>query len=297
MTDPTPRTVRLRRLASEIKRLRRRAELSQADAAALVGINRTTWIAIEGAKSAPHRNNLLSILDKLDATPNEREELLALLVKPLDPAWMRPLRGALPDAYGSYIDLESEAASIDWYEPLLIPGLLQTERYARAHARGGLADSAEEQIEARVIARMQRQAAFTKRDAPLSVVITEAALRYEVGGRDVLGEQLRRLLEASQDPNNITVQVIPFAVGAHPSMMASFGILSFTAGDPPVVYQESPGGDLFFEEPDDITAFRRIYRRLEKAALPPDETRTLISGAIEQVERRSDHDGPRTTLA
>jgi DNA-binding XRE family transcriptional regulator len=296
MTKPAPRTVRLRRLSKLIERLRKRAALTQDAAAALIGINRSTWIAMEGGKTSPHRSNVLSIIDKLGASEDEGQELLALLAKPVDPAWMRPLRGALPEAYGSYIDLESEATSIEWYEPLLIPGLLQTERYARAHARAGLPDSSEDQIEAWVTARMHRQAAFTDRAAPLSAVITEAALRYEVGGTDALREQLARLLEAD-DAANINVHVIPFAGGAHPSMMASFGILSFAQGDPPVVYQESPGGDLFFEEPEDITAFRRIYGRLQEAALAQDETRALITEAIRDLERRSAHDGPRTALA
>ncbi|MBT2541972.1 helix-turn-helix domain-containing protein [Streptomyces sp. ISL-44] len=296
MSKPAPRTVRLKRLAALVERLRKRAGLTQAEAAELIGVNRTTWIAMEGAKSSPHRGNVLSVIEKLGASDDEAQELLALAVKPRDPAWMRPLRGRIPDRYGEYIDLESGALSIKSWEPSLIPGLLQTERYTRAHAYSGLPESSEEQIEARVTARMRRQAAFVERGAPLWAVIGEAALHYQVGGRDVQREQLARLLDASDEPNT-TLQVIPFSVGAHPSMMASFAVLSFGDGDPPVVYVETPGGDLFLEEPDDLNTFRGIYGHLQATALSPADTRGLINQTIRDIERRAVRNGPRVAVA
>jgi DNA-binding XRE family transcriptional regulator len=286
MSKPAPRTVRLRRLGKLIERLRRRAGLTQAEAAELIGVNRTTWIAMEGAKSSPHRSNVLAVIEKLGASDGEAEELLALAARPRDPAWMRPLRGRIRDAYGEYIDLESGALSIKSWEPSLIPGLLQTEDYARAHARGGLPEATEEQIEAHVTARMQRQAAFSERDAPLWVVIGEAALHYEVGGPDVQREQLARLLYASDGPNT-TLQVLPFSVGAHPSMTGSFAVLSFGEGDPPVVYVETPGGDLFLEEPDDLNDFRQIHAHLQASALSPADTRGRITKTIRDIERQA----------
>ncbi|MFI0713655.1 Scr1 family TA system antitoxin-like transcriptional regulator [Streptomyces inhibens] len=296
MSKPAPRTVRLRRLGKLIERLRKRAGLTQAEAAELIGVNRSTWIAMEGAKSSPHRSNVLNVIEKLGASEEEGEELLALAAKPRDPAWMRPLRGRLPDAYGEYIDLESGALSIKCWEPSLIPGLLQTESYARAHVRGALPESSDEQVEARVTARMRRQAMFSERDAPLWAVIGEAALHNDVGGPDVRREQLSRLLEASTGPNTM-IQVMPFSVGAHPSMTGSFSLLSFGDGDPPVVYVETPGGDLFLEEPADLTAFRQIYGHLQAAALSPAHTRDLITETIEDIERRSVGNGPRVALA
>ncbi|NUK86722.1 helix-turn-helix domain-containing protein [Streptomyces lunaelactis] len=296
MTTSAPRTVRLRRLGKLIERLRKRAGLTQAEAAELIGVNRSTWIAMEGGKSSPHRSNVLSVIAKFEASEEEAEELLALAVKPRDPAWMRPLRGRIPDPYGEYIDLESGALSIRAWEPLLIPGLLQTEDYARAHARGGVPQSTPEQVEARVTARMRRQAAFAERGAPLWVVIGEAALRYNVGGRDVQCEQLARLLEAGDEPNT-TVQVIAFGGDAHPNMMGSFAILSFGEGDPPVVYVETSGGDLFLEEPADLTTFRENYAHLQAAALSPADTRHLITNTIDDLERRAVQNGPRIAVA
>lgn len=296
MSKPVQRTVRHRRFASEIKRLRDDAGLSQGAAAELVGVNRTTWNEWEQGKSTPHRGTLTRACEKLGASEAKREELLALAKRPQGAAWMRPLRGALPDAYGAYIDLESGAQSTRWWQPLLIPGLLQTERYARDHASRARPDATPAQIEARVTARMERQAAFMAREAPLWAVIGEAALRCEVGGPGGLREQLARLLDASSTPN-VTIQVMPFRAGACASMMASFGILHFP-NDPPVVYQESPGGDLFFEMAEDLRTFRATYDHLQATALSPADSGRLINDAIQELERREVHeDGSRVALA
>jgi transcriptional regulator with XRE-family HTH domain len=293
MTTRTGRTVRLRRLGTELRRLRESARLTQSDAAQLTGVNRSSLSLIEGGRRRPQRRTLLSLLENYDASNAQRAELLALLATSTEPAWMRPLRGRLPDAYEAYIDLESEATELRWYGPLLIPGLLQTAQYTRAHAHGGLPDSTPEEIEARVTARIQRQTAFTRRAAPLWVVMTEAAIRPGLGGVDVMGEQLVRLLEASEAPN-VTIQVIPTGV-AHPSMSGSFLILDLTEGDPPVVCQESAAGDLLLENPDDVGAFRRIYAHLQAIALHPADSRRLITRAINDIERReAPTNGPRT---
>lgn len=294
MSTSASRTVRLRRLGKIVERLRKRAGLTQGEAAEKIGVNRTTWIAMEGGKSSPHRSNVRSIIEKFAPSPEEAEELLALAARPRDPAWMRPLRGRIPDRYGEYIDLESGALSIKSWEPSLVPGLLQTEEYSRAHA-GSLPGSTPEHIEARVTARMQRQAAFAERGAPLWAVIGEAALRYDVGGPDVRREQLARLLEASDEPNT-TIQVIPFSVGAHASMMGSFAVLSFGEAAPPVVYVETLGGDLFLEEPADLQTFRETYAHLQATALSPADTRGFINKIIEEIEGRAASNG-RVALA
>ncbi|MEU6391737.1 helix-turn-helix transcriptional regulator [Streptomyces sp. NPDC046939] len=289
MSTSASRTVRLRRLSKIVERLRKRAGLTQSEAAELIGVNRSTWIAMEGGKSSPHRSNVRSIIEKFDASPEEAEELLALAARPRDPAWMRPLRGRIPDRYGEYIDLESGALSIKSWEPSLVPGLLQTERYSRAHAER-LPGSTPAQVEARVTARMQRQTAFTQRGAPLWAVIGEAALHYDVGGTDVRREQLARLLEASDEPNT-TIQVIPFSVGAHASMMGSFAVLSFGDSAPPVVYVETLGGDLFLEEPADLQTFRETYAHLQATALSPADTRAFITKIIQEIEGRAARNG------
>lgn len=281
MTKSIGRTVRLRRLATELRRLRECADLTQEVAAELTGVHRSSLIEIEGSRRRPQRRTLLSLLEQYGASDEQRAELLALLTTSTEPAWMRPLRGRLPEGYEAYVYLESEAQEIRWYGPM-IPGLAQTERYIRAHARGCLPDSTEDEIDARVTARMKRQAAFTERATPLSVVMTEAAIRCEVGGPDVMREQLTHLLETAQAPN-VTIQVVPFSVGAHPSMTAAFQILDLDHADPPVVCQESAGGDLFLEDPNDVRAYRRIYSQLQAIALSQADSHSLITHAINET--------------
>src|SRR5262249_14492953 len=152
-----------------------------------------------------------------------RSQLLALLAQAEETGWMQPLPGLLPGPYGAYIHPEREARVIQWDEPLLIPGLLQTGGYTRAHAQALPGVSADE-IDMRVTARQERQREwFGRRPAPeLTAIITEAALRFQVGGSGVLAEQLRQLLQRSRMRHTV-VRVIAFAAGAHPSMMSSFG--------------------------------------------------------------------------
>ncbi|MFE4665112.1 Scr1 family TA system antitoxin-like transcriptional regulator [Streptomyces sp. NPDC056716] len=294
MSTSASRTVRLRRLGKIVERLRKRAGLTQGEAAEVIGVNRGTWIAMEGGKTNPHKSNVLSIIEKFGASPEEAAELKALAVRPQDPAWMRPLRGRIPDRYGEYIDLESGALSIHSWEPSLVPGLLQTEPYSRAHA-SSLPGSTPELIEARVTARMGRQAAFSERGAPLWAVIGEAALRYDVGGPAVRRDQLAHLLTAGDEPNT-TIQVIPFGVGAHASMMGSFAVLSFGEAAAPVVYLETLGGDLFLEEPADLQTFRDTCAHLQATALTPADTRGFINEIIQEIEGQAASNG-RVALA
>ena len=281
MTKSTGRTVRQRRLATELRRLREGAALTQEAAAELTGLHRSSLSQIEASGRRPQRRTLVTLLETYGASKAQCAELLALLDTSSEPAWMRSLRGRVPDAYETYMYLESEAQQIRWYGSVPM-GLVQTEIFAREHARGSLPDATQEEIEARVTARMKRQAAFTERATPLWVVMTEAAIRCEVGGPDVMREQLAHLVEVAEAPN-VTIQVIPFSVGAHPSMTAAFQILDLSHGDPPVVCQESAGGDLVLEDPDDVNAYRRIYAQLQAIALPPADSRRLITHAINET--------------
>ncbi|KKD07624.1 hypothetical protein TN53_11855 [Streptomyces sp. WM6386] len=289
---------RLVRLGGIVKRLRERADLTQAEAAELIGVNRGTWISMENGTRRPQISKILAVADKLEATPGEREKLLALAAKPQEPGWMRPLRGRLPEAYSELIEIERDARLIQAWEPTMPHGLLQTPNYARAHARRSLLEATDERVEARVIARVSRQATFTARDdAHLSVVLGEAALHYQVGGPDVHHEQLQHLLTASHQPN-ITLQIMPFAGGAHACMMGSFTIFAFTDDDPPVGYLETPASDYFLDdETPDLAHLLNTYPKLKADALPPAESRELITTTLQHHERRTQQNGLPFALA
>lgn len=140
---------------------------------------------------------------------------------------MQPYRSELPGVYSDYIGFEDEARFISSYESLFIPGLLQTEAYARAQLHGTLPHASNDEVENRVSARMERQALLARGNPPhLGAILDQAAAGRLVGRRDVMRGQLAWLREAAAAPN-ITLQAIPFDAGAHPGMDGSFVVLEF----------------------------------------------------------------------
>jgi transcriptional regulator with XRE-family HTH domain len=274
--------LRLRRLARELRELREDAGLSQEAAADRTRISRTTVVRIEGAERPPLKRNLLALLDLYGVYGPKRAALLELLADAHQTEWVRHLGEDLPGPYTAYIELESEASAIRMYEPNLIPGLLQTQGYARAQAIAALPAATEQEIKARVTARIERQSAFAAGKTNLFAIITESSLWWQVGGKEVHCNQLRALLDACKSPS-LTLRVIPFIAGAHPSMMASFVVLDFDR-DPPVVYAENAGGAVFLEDPADVSRFRAINARLETVALDPPSSRELISATLGKIQ-------------
>ncbi|MGH3941340.1 MAG: DUF5753 domain-containing protein [Pseudonocardiaceae bacterium] len=163
------------------------------------------------------------------------------------------------------------------YESLHIPGLLQTEEYARAVVRGGL-PMGSQQIDDRVQARMQRQQVLTK-DTPLKLwaIVDEAALRRLVGGVDVMRYQLKRLVSLMTEPN-VTLQVIPYSAGTHAGMPGAFVLMDFADPmDTDLVYIDSAAGDLFLESDTDVSQYTMIFNNPRAVALRPDDSATLIA--------------------
>lgn len=280
---PTP-TVRLRRLAAEIRRLREAAGLTQEEVAERTGKDRSTLYRLESAQQRPQRATLIQLLDLYGASQEQRTELLTVLREAGQLGWMQPLRADLPPVYSDYIGFESEARSISNYESLYIPGLLQTEEYARAVIRGTLPYASTEEVETRVSARLERQAQLSG-DDPLQLwaIMDEAAVRRIVGGRPVMREQLVRLHEAAALPN-VTVQVVPYEAGAHPGMPGAFIVLEFPDPvDQSLVYTESLAGGLFLEDDLEIRRYILLFDHLRAAAMRPGQTLTLLAEIAEEL--------------
>src|SRR6266568_8045457 len=208
-------TVRLRRLAAELRTLRASAELTRDEVVERTGINVATLYRIEHARVRPQTRTLRTLLDLYGADKEHQDELVALLRDARQRGWLHAYQSELPEQYTTYIGFEGEARSVWNYESLFIPGLLQTEDYARAVIRGVLPTASRDEVERRVEVRMERQEVL-RNDNPLELwsIADEAALRRQVGGPAVMRAQLRHVLDASELPN-ITFQVIPFDVGAH----------------------------------------------------------------------------------
>jgi hypothetical protein len=146
-----------------------------------------------------------------------------------------------PTRYDGYLALEADATHLASYQPMLVPGLLQTEDYARAVISQMKKDLSPSQVESLVRVRMERQRSRLGGEAParLWAILDEAVLRRMVGSVEVMREQMRKLLEASEHPN-VIVQLLPFSLGAHPGLYGPFVILSFPDPAPSLVVGEPP---------------------------------------------------------
>lgn len=280
-----PPTVRLRRLASELKRARKAAGLSQDDVTSQTGISPATLYRIEKPESRPQRRTLTALIDLYGVDTALRERILALHEGADTSGWFRPpYHHTLRDEYNALMQFEAEAHTLCNFETLFIPGLLQTEDYARAVLQGLLPGATANEIEQRVQTRLERQKALSKPpQLRLTAILDESALHRRVGGDRVMADQLRHLHEAADRPG-ISVHVIPYSAGAHPGMPGSFALLSFPdVADGDIVYIESMASDTFLEAETDIRRYREIFDALAEKALPAPETLTMINLAIREM--------------
>lgn len=284
---PRPRSwpsVRLRRLAAQLRALRVQAELTQEEVSERTGIDRSTLYRLESAQQRPQRSTLIQLLDLYRVEEPARGDLLTLLREAGQRGWLQQYRSELPDVYSDYIGLEEEARSISNYESLFIPGLLQTEGYARALLHGTWPHAPGNEVEKRVGARMERQTLLDRNDPPrFWAIMDEAAVRRRVGGREIMRRQLDRLCEVATRPN-ITIQVIPFDAGSHPGMDGAFVVLEFRdPADQRIAYIESAAGGLFLEEEAGIRRYILLFEHLRAAAQRPEATVALLAAIAAEV--------------
>ncbi|UWZ47073.1 helix-turn-helix domain-containing protein [Dactylosporangium matsuzakiense] len=208
----------------------------------------------------------------------ERSRLLALARDANNPGWWHRFGDVLPSWFHSYLGLEAAAALIRTYEVQFVPGLLQTQEYARSVVLLGHGRAKEDEIERRVELRMQRQQILTRKDAPkLWMVVDEAALRRPIGGPDVMRAQLDALLEINSTLPNVRLQVIPFNAGGHAAAGGAFTILRFPDDDlPDVVYIEQLTSAPYLDKRDDVDLYAEAMERLCVEARPPTDTAKIL---------------------
>ncbi|WP_433213215.1 helix-turn-helix domain-containing protein [Dactylosporangium sp. CS-047395] len=282
---PLP-TLRLRRLAAELRSLRSAASLSREAVEERTGITGTTLYRLETAKVRPQRRTLNSLLDLYNVTDAKaREDLHALSRKSGDPEWLQSYQSELTEQYMTYIAFEQEAREVRNFESLFVPGLLQTEAYATAVIAGVLPTATPEEVANRVRVRLQRQRLLEQQE-PLRLwaVVDEAAFRRTVGGSAVMADQLRTLAERAALPH-VSVQVIPFNAGAHPGMPGSFSVLSFAdSADPDIVYTDSMSGDLFTDSPPAVRRHMLTFAHLQSVAVSPADSIQLLNRLVDELE-------------
>ncbi|MFB8756654.1 Scr1 family TA system antitoxin-like transcriptional regulator [Streptomyces sp. NPDC059852] len=260
---------------ARVRRLRTAAGLTQAELGERTHVVSTRITQIERASGA---KPTLELARALDAALGADDLLVEL--------WPYVYREAFPDWSRKFMALSERAVAVRQYAAHVVPGLLQTEEYARAVLSLDALLEGEEQLEERVSARLGRQDRLSATDRPeLWVILDEAVLRRPIGGHAVMRRQLRRLLDAAAE-RHITVQVLPFDQGGHEAMGGSLTLLTLPDGSE-VAYTEGSDYGQLIEEPINVSRYKVIYDRLRAAALPPLMSLDMIRSAMEGDYRGS----------
>jgi len=269
-------TVVRRQLGIRLKALREATGASVDDVVAhrQLGISRAKLFKIEAGKHPVKPQDVAVLCGHYAAAPTETEALTALALATHGASWWHVYGDdAVPEWFSLYLDVEPAAAVIRTYEAELIPGLLQTPEYAREVYRARNPADAAGELDRRVALRMERQAILTRVDpAPpptLHVVLNEAAVLREVGGSDIMSDQIEGLRKAASRPN-ISIDVLPLKAGAHAAMESAFVILDFPdpGEDPSVVYIDTPSSAAYLQKPGDLARYEAIFGHVLSQAVP-----------------------------
>lgn len=271
-------------MARELCRLREAAGLTIEDAARAAGISMSHLSRVERAHVGVRIPAVKALLGAYNADAETTAQLIDIARDAAQRGWWHRYARAIPDEYATYIGFESDASHIWNFEVISIPGLLQTEEYARAMLRGGIARLADEEIERRTEIRLRRQELLHQPGRPAAwFVLDEAAIRRRVASAEAMVTQLRHVAEISALPN-VDVQIIPFGTGAHPGTPGSFVVLRFPElTDQDVVYIETMAGALYQEAGSDVDTAISAFDRLRAMALSPDESIELINQAAKEL--------------
>ncbi|MET7476282.1 helix-turn-helix transcriptional regulator [Streptomyces sp. NPDC005648] len=266
-------TVRLMVLGRRLRDLRVHAGMSFDDAALVLDVNHLTIRRMELAKGKWKLPYVQALLRAYGVPADEAQTFLALAKEANQPGWWHRHRDALPAWFSAYVSLEEEASLIRVYEPHYVPGLLQTEEYARTILSAGLHGKQEAEAEQRVVVRMERQKLLSRPRPPeLWVVMDETVLRRPMVPPDVMRRQIDRLIEATELPQ-IKLQIMPFGLCAHEGMYGPFHIFRFPHEEiSDIAYIENLVGAVYLDEYDDVTNYQEALDRMAAQALPVKRT-------------------------
>ncbi|MBT2525260.1 helix-turn-helix transcriptional regulator [Streptomyces flavidovirens] len=278
-------TVRRRRLGQELRRLRELKGMTAEEVAERLLVSQSKISRLENGRRSISQRDVRDLCGVYDVEDHRIVDSLMQMAKDSrQQGWWHAF-GDIP--YSVYIGLETDAASLRVYDPQIVPGLLQTPQYAEALITGALPETAVSDVEKRVNVRLRRQERILTADQPLRLwaVIDEAALRRVVGDRQLMREQLEHLVEQSQLPH-VTVQILPFDMGAHPGISGHYAILEFPdAADSSVVYIEGVTSDLYLEKANDVQKYSVMYEHLRAQALNVEASRHFIANIAKEYAR------------
>jgi transcriptional regulator with XRE-family HTH domain len=278
-------TVRRRRLGQELRRLRELKGMTAEEVAERLLVSQSKISRLENGRRSISQRDVRDLCGVYEVEDHRIVDSLMQMAKDSrQQGWWHSF-GDIP--YSVYIGLETDAASLRVYDPQVVPGLLQTRPYAEALITGALPETTPTDIEKRVQVRVRRQERIVAPENPLRLwtVLDESALRRVVGSKHLMRDQLEHLVEQSQLPH-VTVQVIPFEMGAHPGLNGQYAILEFPdAADSSVVYIEGVTSDLYLEKANDVQQYSVMYEHLRAQALNVDHSRQLIADIAKEYAR------------
>lgn len=278
-------TVRQKRLGSELRRLRENGEVSAEEVAERLDCHVSKVSRIELGQSPIRRLDLEVMLDMYGLEDEQRRAALLKLARSAKTqGWWQSYTDVIPPAYADFIGLEADAARLNSFQTLLVPGLLQTPDYARAVITEAWETEGPEQVERLVEVRTLRQELIA-RDEPieLKVILCEAVLQQRIGSAETMRAQLVRLADVARQ-TNVTLQVLPHSAGAHPGLNGPFAILGFADdGDPDVVLAENLTSSLYFEDKRELDRYQWAFNRLTAIAASPRASITLLKKAVKEL--------------
>jgi transcriptional regulator with XRE-family HTH domain len=283
--SPAEATVLRMLLGAQLRRLRETAGISAEEAGYEIRASRSKISRMETGRVGLKVRDVEDLLTLYGVTgEQQRAKVVALARQSRAPQWWAKYNDILPDWFETYLGLESAATSIRSFEMQFVPGLFQTEDYARAVTRLGHQTALVDEIERRVGLRRKRQELLARAQPPrIWAVMDEAVLRRPVGGSAVMRAQLRHLVESARMPT-VTLQAVPFARGGHAGASGSFSILRFEERDlPDVVYIEQLTSAVYLDQRPDIEHYLEVVDQLSGEALTPAATVRFI----EQVARET----------
>ncbi len=244
-----------------------------------------SWLSrIESLESGIHPNDARALLNVFGVTGEEAEAVVSVARQARQRGWWVNYSGVTVESFSSLVGMESDASAIRTYQCQTVPGLLQTEDYARAVIAASAVRRRPEDIDQNLALRLDRQALLASDDRPQFVaVLDEAVVRRVIGGRAIMRAQIERLLEVAEQ-QHIQIQVLPFDAGAHPGLNGSFLILDFPpppgpfphAADDRVVYTDNSFSCFYMDRPGEVAVYTTAFEQIRAEALSPDQSRGLL---------------------
>ncbi len=275
-------TVRRKQLGAELRRLRRQADVSMEQVAAVLDCARSRVGHVENGRNTIRKAELTVLLDLYGAIDDERTVLDELRQEASKRGWWSTYR--LPSWLSTFVGLETDAQTIRTFEGELVPGLLQTEAYARRIHVVATQSTPREELDRHVAARIERQKRLIGADATdYGAIVSEAAFRRALADPEGIGrEQIEHLIAIAALPN-VALHVLPYAAGLHPSMSGSFTVLDFDDQAAPVGYQEYAVGGHLVDDPETVRKLLDLWNTLHDLSLSSAASREWLSRILDQA--------------